>query len=376
MIDADIVVVQLPPCDPGAVGAAAGFLETTASSLAQQAGQLTGQLGAAWQGEAARVWAGEGRAQAGYLRRGSSALGDAAAALRTFATAIQTAQTAATKANGDARDAFTRRQAQVETAALAGHPAPPDGDYRAAMGKAESDGQAALRDLERAGRAAAAALRAAAAAAPTVAPIPGPAQPRGPLGNMPPFITLLLGSVVGNNLAGRAWQETVLRDLGLDENFSLVPPELLFGRSRPDGLTETEMYELKNVLYQSFSRQLRVQLRYADRMGLRYNLIVNRVTRISGPLRAAVNEFGGRILRYQGNGLYEDVTNKDQPVLYRRVDGRFERVSLQPKSITEDPQAGGSPGPVDGEGGTPEEPAPEEPVVPEDPEPEIPLVEP
>lgn len=378
MIDVEITVVQLPPADPGGLRAIAGTFDASASACAQQASRvvsLTGSLpGGNWQGDAARVWSAEGHAQAGYLRRGVSVFGDVAKTLRTLAGAIESAQTAAARANSDASDAFRRRQAEVQTAALSGRPIPSDADYQAAMGRAETAGRAALRDFQQAGKAAAQALQAAAGAAPAVMPIPGPARPRGPLGNQPSFLTLLLGSVVGNGIAGRAWQELVLRDLGLQENFSLIPPELLFGRSRPDALTETEMYELKNVLYQSNSRQLRVQLRYADRMGLRYNLIVNRITRISGPLRSAIQDVGGRILRYQGNGLYKDVTEGDKspPVLLRRVGGRFEHVDLQPKSITEEPQPvrGGGPTVENGPAGraAPEE---EPPVAPEPEAPEV-----
>src|SRR5205823_8182280 len=126
--------------------------------------------------------------------------------------------------------------------------------------------------------------------------------------------------------------------------------ELLFGRSRPDGLTETDLYELKNVLYQPQSRQLRVQLRYAEEHGLRFNLVVKRNTRISRPLVRAIRTAGGRIMRYQGNGIFtNNVERNTAGTMYRYSDGEFREVEMQPRAL-EPPVSSGGAGAGEGEG--------------------------
>jgi hypothetical protein len=100
---------------------------------------------------------------------------------------------------------------------------------------------------------------------------------------------------------------------------------------------------------------------------------------VSGPLRTAIQAQGGRIMRYEGRGLFRDVTDGNQSTdLYRRGPGGFQRVSLQPKSITEEPQptTGGGPAGGDAAGGraTPEEEPPVTPPETETPELEVPEI--
>jgi hypothetical protein len=168
----------------------------------------------------------------------------------------------------------------------------------------------------------------------------------------------------------------VLRTLGLDENFQLVPPELLFGRTRPDALTETDMYELKNVLYQARSRQLRVQLRYAEEHGLRFNLVFNRSTKISKPLVRAIRLAGGRIMRYQGNGIFtNNVEPKTAGTMYRFSNGEFHEVEMQPRALEPPVSSGGArAGEGEGRAGRGGARVPEEPAAPETEVPEVPEV--
>ena len=204
--------------------------------------------------------------------------------------------------------------------------------------------------------------------------MPGPAVPLqfGP--NAPSFLTLLLGSVTDNQLAGMTFQARVLQELALPENFMLIPPELLLGRARPDAITTTDLYEIKNVVYQARTRQLRIQLRYARDEGVRFNLIVRSWTRISQPLNNAIKQVDGRTFRALGKGLYARVGEGDDaaPSLYRFVDGDFERVNLAPKALTE-PFAGRGVTAADriGEESAAEEPTMPAEEIPEIPEPEI-----
>ena len=62
------------------------------------------------------------------------------------------------------------------------------------------------------------------------------------------------------------------------------------GRVRiPDGLTDSTLSEVKNVAYQSFTRQLRDYLDYSLDNELDFNLYLRPTTRISGPLQDAID---------------------------------------------------------------------------------------
>ena len=55
----------------------------------------------------------------------------------------------------------------------------------------------------------------------------------------------------------------------------------------PDGMTATTLNEVKNVGNQSFTKQLRDYLDYAQDKGLRFDLYVRPNTTLSGPLEQA-----------------------------------------------------------------------------------------
>lgn len=62
------------------------------------------------------------------------------------------------------------------------------------------------------------------------------------------------------------------------------------GRARkPDGLTEDTLSEVKNVGKLSFTRQLRDYLAYAMEKGLSFNLYTRPNTKLSNPLRDAID---------------------------------------------------------------------------------------
>jgi hypothetical protein len=61
------------------------------------------------------------------------------------------------------------------------------------------------------------------------------------------------------------------------------------GRNRiPDELNGSTIGEVKNVIYQHFSAQLKDSLAFAQQRGLTFNLYVRASTELSGPLRAAI----------------------------------------------------------------------------------------
>jgi hypothetical protein len=96
-----------------------------------------------------------------------------------------------------------------------------------------------------------------------------------PIGEYSPLI-------VQNGIMGRAAESMTLNELGLAKNTSKVFSGE--GASIPDALTNNGMYEIKNVNYQSFTKQLRIQSSAAQNMGLKNYLYVDARTQISKTL--------------------------------------------------------------------------------------------
>ena len=66
----------------------------------------------------------------------------------------------------------------------------------------------------------------------------------------------------------------------------------------PDELNHVEQVigEVKNVSYQSYTRQLRDSVAYAKKYGYQFRLYVRQGATLSAPLREALEEFGGPIV--------------------------------------------------------------------------------
>lgn len=58
------------------------------------------------------------------------------------------------------------------------------------------------------------------------------------------------------------------------------------------------LLEAKSGAYQAFTKQLQAQISYARATGQSYELIVNIGTKASAPLRKAIGEIGGTIIRF------------------------------------------------------------------------------
>ncbi len=102
--------VDLIPGDPGALRAAAGTIDTLAGGFSSSSAQLRGINGGSWQGQAADAFRGAVGMQPGMYTRAAQAFSQAAGAMRTYASALESAQSEASVAIA------AYRQAQQETA--------------------------------------------------------------------------------------------------------------------------------------------------------------------------------------------------------------------------------------------------------------------
>jgi RHS repeat-associated protein len=66
----------------------------------------------------------------------------------------------------------------------------------------------------------------------------------------------------------------------------------------PDGLSSTELLEVKNTVYQPYTIQLRDYTQIAQRDGLQFTLKVSTDTRLSGPLQGAIDAGDINLVRY------------------------------------------------------------------------------
>jgi hypothetical protein len=97
--------------------------------------------------------------------------------------------------------------------------------------------------------------------------------------------------VVTNAAKGRAFETKVLKSNKLIKNTKNV------GGTIPDSLTRG-VHEVKNVNKQSLTSQIRKQMAYAKANKRTYTLHVAARTKISKPLKKAINNIRGRIKRY------------------------------------------------------------------------------
>ncbi|MEK5389036.1 putative toxin [Margalitia sp. FSL K6-0131] len=96
------------------------------------------------------------------------------------------------------------------------------------------------------------------------------------------------GKVPTQLTRGMRFEAEVLKQRGLDKNSKKV------GKSIPDSLTGGRITEIKDVKYVYKSKQFRDYIRD----GRPIDLIVNKHTKISKPLRRAIINSGGRIIRH------------------------------------------------------------------------------
>jgi hypothetical protein len=326
-----------------------------------------------WLGKASTAWEGEGKTATAALSKGADAFERASGVLTKLAGQLEDAQArsqaAAVKVNGLVNRQIAAAQTKVKS----------QEDFSGEISRAGAAGDAAAQDALHAAAAAAAELHAIAGEAPNVSPTPGaPGDPNKP-GEDPSFMTLLLGSVVGQNrLRGRAFQDEVLKQLGVKENFQRFVSETNAGRPvtvEPDSM-EGKVWEVKGVGYQYSSSQIQgeMNLPQAEQQG--FGLVVRPDTKLSGNLVRDVNEQeGAGLYRYAGNGVFtRNVDPNESPTEFYRFNtksGDFEKVSINAPVRPQDepaPPESGSGGKAPEEPAVPEEPVPEEPEAPEMPE--------
>lgn len=383
MIPLDPSDGQLPNCDPEAVRAAARTFGSAASRLRGESGSLTGTTGGVmaghgkWLGQAGTAWQGQGNAAGSAIDKAAGAFERAASVLNRLAGQLEDAQTrsrhAAVTVNG-----IVNRQIAAAHSKVKSHE-----DFEGELSRASAAGSAAAQDALHAAAAAAGELHAIAGETPNVPPTPGvPPDPNHPGSEPPSFMTLLLGSVVGQNrLSGRAFQEEVMKQLGVKENFQRFDSETFAGkpvRVEPDSM-QGKVWEMKGVGYQYSSSQIQGEMNLPQAEENGFGLVVRPDTRLSSNLVRDLNEQeGAGVYRYAGNGIFtRNVDPKeDNPELFRfnQKTGDFERVSTNvPETPQDEPPPPGGEGGAKGGGGAPAPEEPEEPVVPEEPEaPEMP----
>jgi hypothetical protein len=324
--------------------------------------------GHTWVGPAAESWTTTVQHRATDYGRGADQLGNAAATVTILAGELSGLQSAFRQASADSDDAS--RQA-LQLAASPDVAKPAEQHRLTALNNQTTTATGRMQTLNThataAAEQAAARLRALTVDASSIV--------RSPLhaGTDPVDVgwqtdhgwaVMLLGSVVGNRIAGRLFQDEVLRDFGLPENFARFAIPLPGGArytTIPDGEDETIILETKGALRVYNSLQLRAEVRLARITGRIPELVVQARSRVSSGVQQAIREAGGNIRVRVARNLYRDYNDKDaENGLFRRSGGRWERLTgsrvardtgtdANPPAPGSDNDTGGDAGP-DGDG--------------------------
>lgn len=383
-----------PPIDTGTLRGVVGFLNDGSGKLAAQATALTSAVGSVraggsvWQGDAATTWESAGQERSSWYSQAGSAWSQIAGVLSAFADQVDAARTRYVRAN---QAAFESSQLagrlQVLATAQAG---PPDPQLTARAQWANQDAQdsvtnanVALTNVTDAVQSTARQLTPLVAEAQAFCQHPlTPGSRGGSLAPSAPWLTLLFGSVVGNRVSGRAFQDQVLKDLGINENttsFQVRLPDGTEYTTIPDAAGDTVIIEVKGVGYLSNSAQIRAEIRLAETSGRTPDLVVQPRTQVSRPLMQEIEQANGTIRVRLGDNVYRDYKDQgDNPTLYRG-DGKggYQQIEEQaPQGEPTVPDSSGVPVPegATGQGsgstgGTDMPVAPEggDPVLPEEP---------
>lgn len=372
------------PVDTDGLRATAGFLRDAGGQMRDQAGRLSSVVasvragGGAWEGEAANVWQEDGHQRASWYSQAGEAWYQMAGILFNVASQIDEARSRYVQANQAAFDSM--QQASMYEQLANAQPGQPDPQAASRAQWAEQDAQGsigaanqALADAVHALQTAAGQLSPFIGEAATMCPHPLTAGPhQGTLAPSGPWATLLFGSVIGNRVTGRAFQEQVLNELGVKENTTRFPVNLPGGgqyTTVPDGKSDTALIEVKSSAYVYRSTQLRAQVELAEEEGLTPTLVVQRWTKVNGSALRLFRDAGGRVMVRLGNNVYRNYNDTaDNPTLYKgEGGGGFKQIEeTAPTGAAPTTSAGGVPEP-----GTPGAETPSEPVAPEpvDPEP-------
>jgi hypothetical protein len=320
-----VVGVAFPSVDVGAIRGAATALGAGGAELGGWAAAMGGvadHTALSWTGIAADAWRTTAGVASTDLGTSSSVLGEIAAILGGLADELEEARLAYYRAVNDAVEAAymqdrLNQRMEVATPEIAE-------EYGARFSAAGAELAAAR---AAAGAAADAAMAAGLAAAERLAPLAARAAEvglfagivvdptLGPIregeGAEPDWLVLLFGSLADNHAGGIEFQARVLEQLGLSENARIVEGEVAPGRvvrTRPDGLTTEAVYEIKNSVYVYRSSQIRAQIAHANANQQSYTLVINRYTRVSGPLRdlIGVHDYGAEVVRRQPGGTFTD----------------------------------------------------------------------
>jgi hypothetical protein len=108
-------------------------------------------------------------------------------------------------------------------------------------------------------------------------------------------------AIVANAARGRAFQGVITRALGLEENWAALFGQTANGSyrvSKPDLFSATNITEIKDVLHQTFTRQLQAQANVAQMSNVPFSVIFSDRNRwASKPLLDAVTGSGGFAVR-------------------------------------------------------------------------------
>ncbi|NJK31195.1 MAG: hypothetical protein HC927_01590 [Deltaproteobacteria bacterium] len=109
----------------------------------------------------------------------------------------------------------------------------------------------------------------------------------------------ILSQIRINFSVGKAFEQAALSRLGLLKNTTKIEGLTRsghLGRAIPDAITDAGIYEVKNRLVVSYTRQLQIQVDYARMAGRPFHLIVSpRTQHVTRSLLDAVADTGGSV---------------------------------------------------------------------------------
>ncbi|NJK32418.1 MAG: hypothetical protein HC927_08410, partial [Deltaproteobacteria bacterium] len=115
----------------------------------------------------------------------------------------------------------------------------------------------------------------------------------------------ILARLRTNFSVGQAFEKAALSRLGLLKNTTTIEGFTRgghLGRAIPDAITDAGVYEFKNRLFISHTRQLQIQINYAISSGKPFNLVVSpRTQYVSAPLKEAIKDTGGTVMVFDSS---------------------------------------------------------------------------
>jgi hypothetical protein len=185
------------------------------------------------------------------------------------------------------------------------------------------------------------------------------------------LLTMLFGSVRDNQLSGRQFEDTVLKELGLTKNTEIWRPDPAFeGRltlsgqakgTTPDGQGDNFILEIKGTDSQTIRFQLRLQALYARQTGRPLWVIKQGGKPVTDSLVKLTERAKGGVIYRTGPGRYVDGHGNPVQVTYNKDTNTLDVQGYVPS--TQSAGSGGGADPTDVVP-TPDPDAPSAPVDP------------